>query len=602
MSVDAPAATPSQSPTAQSTPDPYRGVIIVLLVLAFLGMAGAVAGGLLLGTPLLLDAAVSLEIATAILIGVVLARSDRAVSRTQHEPVWRSAQPVRPGSSTDIGTPGVDEEEPWPLRWYTGLDRLRKLRIWACVAGVIGLSLAFPLGFASTSPAPLLAAVGGMLCIGAAGLAFIAARYLADIAPEQFLDAPGLCRGARLVGWILISAAAAIGLALVHQQTAIRVLHLVVSVVNGAVCYGLVAGTPLESGGRQAFLPDTPVLSLLGSRANIAASILDAAQGQLGIDLRSTWALTVVRRTVEPLIIGLCLLAWLSTCLTVVRVDEQGLVEHFGVPSPQGPLAPGLHWLWPWPIDRVVRIRVRHVRALTVGHGGQEQGGPENVLWAVQHAPHEYTLLLGNGRDLIAVDATVQYRITDARAWYYNCKNPANALRAIAYRAVMRSTVNRTLDEALSENIVALTARMRAMVQRDADALGLGVKVVAFTMGGMHPPVPVAPDYQAVVSAELGKVTAAVNAEAFRNQTLPAAEAAVVTDVDAAQADGAEALGRARGKAWGFRRLDAQYRAAPEDFRFRRRLETLEKVLAGKDFTIVDSRIQRDGGELWLIP
>ena len=60
------------------------------------------------------------------------------------------------------------------------------------------------------------------------------------------------------------------------------------------------------------------------------------------------------------------------------------------------------------------------------------------------------------------------------------------------------------------------------MVQQDADALGLGVEVVAFTVGGMHPPVMVASDYQAVVSAELGKVTAIVNAQVFRNQTVPA--------------------------------------------------------------------------------
>ena len=43
------------------------------------------------------------------------------------------------------------------------------------------------------------------------------------------------------------------------------------------------------------------------------------------------------------------------------------------------------------------------------------------------------------------------------------------------------------------------------MIQQDADALGLGVRVEAFTVGGMHPPVPVAQAYQAVVSADSGK-------------------------------------------------------------------------------------------------
>jgi regulator of protease activity HflC (stomatin/prohibitin superfamily) len=330
--------------------------------------------------------------------------------------------------------------------------------------------------------------------------------------------------------------------------------------------------------------------------------MLDFGEQQLGIDLRSTWALTVVRRSVEPLIIGLCFMGWLSTSLTVIAVDEEGLVERLGVPVQGQPLEPGIHLHWPWPVDHVFRIPVRRIQSLSVGHEGVEEPGPENVLWAQEHAANEYTLLLGNGRDLITVDAAVQYRIADARAWKYRTQNPADALRAIAYRTVMRSTVNRTLSEALSENVVTLTRNMRTTVQNDADALGLGVEVTGFTVGGMHPPVMVAPDYQAVVSAELRKVTAVVNAQVYRNQTVPAAEASVLISENVARSEGAQNLGKAAGEAWGFRTLESQYRAAPTEYLFRRRLETLESGLQQKSFTVVDSRFQRDGGELWVIP
>jgi regulator of protease activity HflC (stomatin/prohibitin superfamily) len=162
--------------------------------------------------------------------------------------------------------------------------------------------------------------------------------------------------------------------------------------------------------------------------------------------------------------------------------------------------------------------------------------------------------------------------------------------------------VNLTLSDALSQNIAGLAARMRQMIQREADGLGLGVEILGFTVGGMHPPVPVAKDYQAVVSAELRKVTTVVNAQVFRAQTLPQAEAAVVVDENMAKAGGAEALGQAAGEAWSFRTLESQYRAAPNLYFYRRRLEALEKGLADKDFTIVDRRFQRDGGELWINP
>lgn len=343
-----------------------------------------------------------------------------------------------------------------------------------------------------------------------------------------------------------------------------------------------------------------PTLSVLGSRGNILGSGLDCAEQQLGIDLRSTWALTVVRRTVEPLVISLCVLGWLSTSLTVVGVEEQGLVERLGIPVEKKPLLPGMHLHWPWPVDRVFRIPVLRVQTLQVGHEGEEGGGPENVLWTVEHAPNEYTLLLGNGRDLITVDAAVQFLITDAQAWRYHCQNPEDALRAIAYRSVMRQTVNRTLSEALSENVVTLAQSMRDMVQRDADALGLGVTVVGFTVGGMHPPVGVADAYEAVVSAGLRKVTRVVDAQAFRNRAVPGAESEVITRENMARATGANNLAKAAGEAWAFRALESQYLPAPAEFTFRRRLEALEKGLSGRRFTIVDSRFQRDGGELWL--
>jgi hypothetical protein len=74
----------------------------------------------------------------------------------------------------------------------------------------------------------------------------------------------------------------------------------------------------------------------------------------------------------------------------------------------------------------------------------------------------------------------------------------------------------------------------------------------------------------------------------------------VTASTSAASGDAVLALSRARGRAWAFRTLEAQYRSEPGEFDFRRRLETLEKGLAGRNFTVIDSRIERDGGRLWL--
>ena len=583
-------------------PDPYRGVVLVLLVAAVVGLGVALEAGLRLGNPVLVDTALTLGLAAGILAGVAQAQAARLRSPKEAPEEAPEPQPevqtsavaldafekIRARASSVLSDYRASLQR-WP--WYRKAEQIGFVRVGTAAVGLIAVYAMLRKDFYPPTPTPLWAAIVAGLCVIAAGLAATAAHYLASVDPAQLPESPALCRGSRVIAWLLLMTAVSIGLAwrglpISLDWLAPRITLRLDAFCRAGVRYsGLYRAPDAQSGGEmrscRRFPLDIGVLSVFGSRNNILASVLDAAERQLGIDLRSTWALTVVRRSLEPLVIGLLLAAWLSTSLTVVGPQEQGLVERLGVPVGGQPLEPGLHLHWPWPLDRVFRIPVKRVQSLTVGHEGQEEGGPENVLWAREHAANEYTLLLGNGRDLITDRCCGAFRIVDARAWRYHCQNPADALRAIAYRAVMRYTVNRTLSDALSENVATLTAQMRAMVQQDADALGLGVQVVAFTVGGMHPPVPVAPDYQAVVSAELGKVTATVNAQAYRNQTVPAAEASVLSRRKCARAEGAEALAPAAGEAWSFPHAGIAVSASPEEYLFRRRLETLEKGLRG---------------------
>lgn len=611
--------------------DPYRSVVIVLLAAAVFGMAGSFIGGIQLGNPMLLAVAVTMALASGVLTGVYVAqimRAQLAIPKAIEQapvPINTEGEPAKPLEDPQAEDP--QDEDPkatrpdtppgiWAIgdlrslltrlkgrsaQWVRDRGALERIRMGTGIIGVTGVFFLLFLDVWASSPDALSAGIAAALCLIAAGVAATAARYLNAIDPEQFPESPALCRGARSLAWILGLAAISIALQWVDWRKPLQVLYFIVLLLDAAFCYGLLAAKS-DDASSPVFPLNIGVLSVAGSRTNIFASILDSAQQRLGIDLRSTWALSVIRGSLEPLVLGLCLVAWLSTSLSVVGLEEQGLVERLGIPVGGEPLLAGLHVHWPWPIDKVFRIPVRRVQVLEVGHEGTEAPGPENVLWAVEHAPNEFTLLLGNGRDLITVDAGVQFRIVDAAAWRYHCQNPAEALSAIAYRAVMRNTVNLTLSDALSQNVALLTGRMRAMIQSEANAMGLGVEILGFTVGGMHPPVAVATDYQAVVSAELKKVTRVVNAQVYRARALPASEAAALISVNTARAEGAEALGKAAGEAWSFRTLEAQYRASPNLYFYRRRLETLETGLENREFTIIDHRIQRDGGELWMIP
>ncbi|HEY7237318.1 MAG TPA: protease modulator HflK [Gemmatimonadaceae bacterium] len=631
------AATPVGEPNDEQPPaGRYRGVIGALLAAATLGALGTVVGGRAFSNTVLLDVALSFTIAAGILVGVLIAdmRRHRSIEVPEIAQKQETAAATltdgasEPTASTESAAAPADEHakvatELFPdagskatrrTNWIPSLsetaasierriakmDTLDRIRAATGIAGLVAAAVI--LGIESFPAALGLSATiaSAVAYIAAAVLAAGVARYFRDVKSDELPEAAGLTQAARVLAWILLIAAVAIAAQWANLSSILTALHLVVLGIDVAVCLALLAPKTTTPDGVHFPVALGP-LTMLGARANVLAGILDAAERQLGIDLRSTWAITVVRRSLEPLALSLVLVGWLSTSFTVVGLDEQGITERLGVPV-GGDLPPGLHLHWPFPIDRVYRIPVQRAQSITVGHEGEEAPGPENVLWSVKHAENEFTLVLGNGRDLITVDAAVHFRVTNPRAWQYRSQNPTDALKALAYRAVMRNTVNRTLTEALSENVTVLTQRMREMVQRDADSLGLGVSIIGFTVGGMHPPVAVAPAYEGVVSAEIRKATAVVDAQVFRNQALPGAEAAAVVATNGARAEAAEALGRAAGEAWSFRALESQYRASPADYLFRRRLETMEKGLANRPFTVVDARFLRDGGELWVVP
>src|SRR5437016_2045284 len=60
--------------------DPYGGVVIVLLALALVGAVAAVAAGVCLANPVLLDTAVALGISAGVLSGVALTQIARVTS------------------------------------------------------------------------------------------------------------------------------------------------------------------------------------------------------------------------------------------------------------------------------------------------------------------------------------------------------------------------------------------------------------------------------------------------------------------------------------------------------------------------------------------
>ncbi|MFC1474731.1 protease modulator HflK [bacterium] len=504
-----------------------------------------------------------------------------------------------------------DEESNQPDKVQTVIDKIEDFAaglrnyfnaVFALIVGIYCVSTY------STTGAPAVAektALGlGLLCLVFAFVSLTVSRYYAEQPKAEFPEVQGLGYWYKLGVWIFMIAAVSLfmrGLKFPMWEAAICKIITIFIILLVAEMLARAVGamfSPKQTYDKITIKIDFLFLRILVSKANPVSSFFESLEEYFGINLKSTWALDFAKRSLLPIAVLLALVGWLCTSLVMISLTEQGIHERFGKPVSREPLEPGLHLIYPRPIDRIVRVPVHRTNVMGIGYEEAVVGA--SMLWTKAHAAEEYSLLIGDGRDLVSVNAELIWRVGDIYEYLYGSQNPEETLKVLAYRVLLKETVDKNLDGVLSENVETFCDRVRDAIQKEAEGHHLGIEVTAFYLKGLHPPIDVAPDYQAVISAQVDKVTRIINANVYREQTLPMTRAEALWAVNGALAQKNTRLMEAKGEAIKFTTLEKQYSVSPELFRMRRRMETLEKTLKMKPLYIIDDRIEGVGGSLWI--
>lgn len=326
------------------------------------------------------------------------------------------------------------------------------------------------------------------------------------------------------------------------------------------------------------------------------AGLMDVVEQRLGVTIRSAWAIQFIRRALLPAALLVAAVIWLSTGLVMIRPDEEGVRLRFGRLASEHPVPPGLALKLPWPLESIDRVATKRARTFGVGYSGQRK---ESLLWTQAHSGEEFTMLLGDGSELISVDATVTYRIADAIAFSLKHASPETELEGIAYRLLTSILVRSDLATLLRTDREKFSADYTARLEAACAERGLGLEIQHTSFASLHPPVRVADPYQRVVSEQIAARTRVIEAEGDRLARLPSAEADVYAEEQSARADAVTwTSGATNAVAVFAAELDA-HRAAPVLYRFRRRLEAIGEAAIDATVWLVDEEILRTGKN-WL--
>lgn len=207
-------------------------------------------------------------------------------------------------------------------------------------------------------------------------------------------------------------------------------------------------------------------------------------------------------------------------------------------------------------------------------------------------------LMLTEDESIVELPITVQFNVSDVKAYVLNVRDPETSLRHATDSAVRHVIGSTELNQVLSEGRQAIAAEVKERLQRYMDSYGAGITVLNVNIQDARPPEEVRSAFDDVIRAKEDEARLKNQAQAYANGIIPEARGRSQRMIEEAEAYKAEVVARAEGETDRFEALLTEYKRSPEVTRQRLYLETMENVMANSSKVMVD--VQGGNNMLYL--
>lgn len=268
-----------------------------------------------------------------------------------------------------------------------------------------------------------------------------------------------------------------------------------------------------------------------------------------------------------------------------IQEEEQAVVCTFG--SPKAVTTPGLHFKVPF-IQTVTKVNTT-IQGFNIGYRDELQGEDYDENDEIEDA-----LMITSDYNFIYVDFYAEYRVTDPVKALYASENPALILKNIAQNCIRTTIGSYSVDSVLTTGKNEIQSNIKQMILDKLEAYDIGIQLVNITIQDATPPTTeVENAFKEVETAKQGKETALNNANKYRNEQIPNAEAESDKILQDAEAKKQERINEANGQAARFNSMYQEYAKYPEVTKKRMFYEAIEDVLP--DIKVV---IEGEGGQI----
>ena len=285
---------------------------------------------------------------------------------------------------------------------------------------------------------------------------------------------------------------------------------------------------------------------------------------------------------------GVVVLIWLGTGFFIVQEGQQAVITQFG--RYHSTAGAGFNWRMPYPIQRHEVVFVTQIRSLDVGRDA-----------IIKATGLRESAMLTEDENIVEIKFAVQYRLTDARAYLFESKNPTDAVLQAADTAVREVVGKMRMDAALSEDREQIAPRVRKIMQTILDQYNVGIEVVGINLqqGGVRPPEQVQAAFDDVLKAGQERERAKNEAEAYANDVIPRAVGSASRLKQEADAYKSRIVAQAQGDAQRFKSLYAEYQKAPQVTRDRLYINAMQEIYTNVTKVLVESK---QGSNMLYLP
>ncbi|MBX8799333.1 FtsH protease activity modulator HflK [Ochrobactrum sp. MR28] len=272
-------------------------------------------------------------------------------------------------------------------------------------------------------------------------------------------------------------------------------------------------------------------------------------------------------------VIGAVALAgfWLFQAMYTVQPDELAVEMRFGVPK-EVVSEPGLHFhLWPIETYEKVSTGERQINIGGQGTRGATQG-----------------LMLTGDQNIVNVQFSVLYRVSDPRSYLFKVQDPDNMVRQVSESAIREIVGRRPAQDVFRDNRAAIAESVRDIVQATLNGYGAGIQITALSIEDAAPPREVADAFDEVQRAEQDEDRFVEEANQYSNQKLGQARGEAAQVREDAAGYKTRMVQEAEGESQRFNSVLSIYKQSPDVTRDRLFIETMEQVLKDSNKVIIE--------------